>query len=77
MESLSLAKVSASAGTGKRGSDDWAPKVGPGSGGGASCFHCGGRVAAKAWLDIVRDADQAMRGSLEENMDEQEEEEEG
>ena len=73
-DSLSLAKVSASAGTGKRGSVDWAAKVGPGSGGGASCFHCGGRVGAKARLDIERDDDQEMRGSLEENMAKEEEE---
>ena len=62
---MNFASVSESDGTGSRGRLDWPPNVGPGSGEGARVFQFAGRVVAKGVVDIVRDADQGRRGSLE------------
>lgn len=72
---MNFARVSESDGRGSRGKLDWPPNVGPGKGAGARVFQFAGRVAAKEELDIVRDADQGKRGSLdncEEIMEDQE-----
>ena len=65
---MSLLAVSARVGTGKRGSAACPAKVGPGRGGGARDFQLAGRVVGNGEEDIVRDADQEMRGSLDEIM---------
>ena len=61
---MSFVSVSESAGIGRRGRLDWAAKVGPGRGEGARVFQLAGRVVLKGVVDMVRDADQARRGSL-------------
>ena len=63
---MSLLAVSARVGTGKRGSAACPAKVGPGRGGGARVFQLAGRVVVNGEEeaeDIVRDADQDIRGS--------------